>query len=121
MVIEQERVSMQAKRCLDQVCNVECNFESAYPYIVSAHNMPVCTHGWLLHLMNRPKPTFRLSHFDAAIKTFPTLDKMQVILFFFSSRRRHTRLQGDWSSDVCSSDLFSPPEMITSLERPTIH
>src|ERR1022692_4174697 len=23
--------------------------------------------------------------------------------FFFSSRRRHTRLQGDWSSDVCSS------------------
>src|SRR5256885_3063379 len=27
--------------------------------------------------------------------------------FFFSSRRRHTRLQGDWSSDVCSSDLMS--------------
>ena len=25
--------------------------------------------------------------------------------FLFSSRRRHTRLQGDWSSDVCSSDL----------------
>src|SRR5256885_7850577 len=28
-------------------------------------------------------------------------------LFFFSSRRRHTRLQGDWSSDVCSSDLYT--------------
>src|SRR2546426_7087112 len=28
-----------------------------------------------------------------------------ISLFFFSSRRRHTRLQGDWSSDVCSSDL----------------
>src|SRR5256885_3859052 len=28
-----------------------------------------------------------------------------LICFFFSSRRRHTRLQGDWSSDVCSSDL----------------
>src|SRR5256885_5976686 len=28
-----------------------------------------------------------------------------MCLFFFSSRRRHTRLQGDWSSDVCSSDL----------------
>src|SRR5256885_10605016 len=28
-----------------------------------------------------------------------------VYVFFFSSRRRHTRLQGDWSSDVCSSDL----------------
>src|SRR4051794_41951249 len=26
-------------------------------------------------------------------------------MFFFSSRRRHTRWTGDWSSDVCSSDL----------------
>src|SRR5256885_17063709 len=30
------------------------------------------------------------------------------LFFFFSSRRRHTRLQGDWSSDVCSSDLRYP-------------
>src|SRR5256885_12694446 len=30
-----------------------------------------------------------------------------LLFFFFSSRRRHTRLQGDWSSDVCSSDLAS--------------
>src|SRR5204863_2193534 len=29
--------------------------------------------------------------------------------FFFSSRRRHTRSLRDWSSDVCSSDLASPP------------
>src|SRR5690606_40825437 len=28
-------------------------------------------------------------------------------LFFFSSRRRHTRFSRDWSSDVCSSDLES--------------
>src|SRR6266480_860341 len=28
-----------------------------------------------------------------------------MIFFFFSSRRRHTRLTCDWSSDVCSSDL----------------
>src|SRR6266513_5260737 len=28
-------------------------------------------------------------------------------LFFFSSRRRHTRSKRDWSSDVCSSDLFN--------------
>src|SRR5690606_40957638 len=27
------------------------------------------------------------------------------VLFFFSSRRRHTRFSRDWSSDVCSSDL----------------
>src|SRR5262249_57325693 len=30
---------------------------------------------------------------------------VQVLLVFFSSRRRHTRLVSDWSSDVCSSDL----------------
>src|SRR5699024_8932825 len=29
-----------------------------------------------------------------------------IYVFFFSSRRRHTRSKRDWSSDVCSSDLF---------------
>src|SRR2546430_6313393 len=28
-----------------------------------------------------------------------------AVFFFFSSRRRHTRFDCDWSSDVCSSDL----------------
>src|SRR5699024_12223988 len=28
-----------------------------------------------------------------------------LFVFFFSSRRRHTRSKRDWSSDVCSSDL----------------
>src|SRR5207237_5910456 len=28
-----------------------------------------------------------------------------LLVFFFSSRRRHTRFKCDWSSDVCSSDL----------------
>src|SRR5256885_7123243 len=32
--------------------------------------------------------------------------RIELVFFFFSSRRRHTRLQGDWSSDVCSSDLL---------------
>src|SRR5438094_3301911 len=31
------------------------------------------------------------------------------LFFFFSSRRRHTRSYGDWSSDVCSSDLSQEP------------
>src|SRR5256885_10541867 len=34
-------------------------------------------------------------------------DSNVTLLVFFSSRRRHTRLQGDWSSDVCSSDLIA--------------
>src|SRR5215208_2959557 len=33
---------------------------------------------------------------------------MFLIIFFFSSRRRHTRWPRDWSSDVCSSDLGNP-------------
>src|SRR2546421_6714221 len=32
--------------------------------------------------------------------------------FFFSSRRRHTRSDRDWSSDVCSSDLNSLPFVV---------
>src|SRR5438067_8693723 len=36
--------------------------------------------------------------------------------FFFSSRRRHTRSKRDWSSDVCSSDLFSLPDGRVEVE-----
>src|SRR3712207_7996343 len=32
-------------------------------------------------------------------------------MFFFSSRRRHTRYWRDWSSDVCSSDLLTEGEI----------
>src|SRR5207248_7977305 len=39
--------------------------------------------------------------------------------FFFSSRRRHTRSYGDWSSDVCSSDLHEhgSVEVTEALDR----
>src|SRR5260370_18631936 len=40
---------------------------------------------------------------DAILTTF---------LFFFSSRRRHTRFKCDWSSDVCSSDLSSSSDAV---------
>src|SRR5256885_3723021 len=44
--------------------------------------------------------------FDTSWSRIYTLDSTsELLFFFFSSRRRHTRLQGDWSSDVCSSDL----------------
>src|SRR5205085_9533680 len=35
-----------------------------------------------------------------------------IYIFFFSSRRRHTRFDCDWSSDVCSSDLEEPLERL---------
>src|SRR5438093_2995118 len=38
-----------------------------------------------------------------------------VYIFFFSSRRRHTRLVSDWSSDVCSSDLFPPVQVFCAM------
>src|SRR6266508_4550378 len=44
---------------------------------------------------------------------------ISVCLFFFSSRRRHTRWPRDWSSDVCSSDLVIRPgeHPLAELER----
>src|SRR5207248_7520385 len=39
-----------------------------------------------------------------------------VFFFFFSSRRRHTRSYGDWSSDVCSSDLVTLSIAASSIE-----
>src|SRR5205085_4150509 len=46
--------------------------------------------------------------------------------FFFSSRRRHTRFDCDWSSDVCSSDLtpivdlchFGVPDWMGNFQNP---
>src|SRR2546430_12265035 len=45
-----------------------------------------------------------------------------ISLFFFSSRRRHTRFDCDWSSDVCSSDLNQLSRGLISLSLlPTSH
>src|SRR2546430_5032598 len=44
------------------------------------------------------------------------VDARRLSCFFFSSRRRHTRFDCDWSSDVCSSDLsLSPCSTLTRL------
>src|SRR5690348_17380918 len=43
-------------------------------------------------------------------------DTLFSFLFFFSSRRRHTRWTGDWSSDVCSSDLGWAPLQWVAVE-----
>src|SRR5258706_9924856 len=42
------------------------------------------------------------------------------VFFFFSSRRRHTRLVSDWSSDVCSSDLDSFTAALASGSIPSL-
>src|SRR2546422_6634722 len=43
-----------------------------------------------------------------------------IYFFFFSSRRRHTRCSRDWSSDVCSSDLFDVTEKMLRFFLKTI-
>src|SRR5258706_12160342 len=44
-----------------------------------------------------------------------TVELCLFLFFFFSSRRRHTRLVSDWSSDVCSSDLNDPITILTAV------
>src|SRR5256886_11911496 len=44
-------------------------------------------------------------------------NRVEHCLFFFSSRRRHTRFDCDWSSDVCSSDLDGVDNRPTSTDK----
>src|SRR5256885_9870092 len=52
--------------------------------------------------------------FSSCLPENGILPEMTARWCFFSSRRRHTRLQGDWSSDVCSSDLV----VVDQLQEP---
>src|SRR5690606_39362615 len=69
-----------------------------------------CVSGPSCFITNRfswfPSPL--LSSFSASAKVVSNLRCFFILvswIFFFSSRRRHTRFSRDWSSDVCSSDL----------------
>src|SRR2546430_1826083 len=44
-------------------------------------------------------------------KMIRALTTTRVVIFVFPSRRRHTRFDCDWSSDVCSSDLTAPAKL----------
>src|SRR2546430_4699514 len=58
-----------------------------------------------------------MTYFDTTLSTRATTAGGQLCMcFFFSSRRRHTIFDCDWSSDVCSSDLspLSVPKMFSS-------
>src|SRR2546428_5102049 len=63
---------------------------------------------------------------DVMLLTRQSNTRVLFYLFFFSSRRRHTRSDRDWSSDVCSSDLIwvpkkkgdtRPPDQVPEQER----
>src|SRR2546430_11669704 len=63
---------------------LECTLHKCHSWNLDGHWSLV----WLVPICVSP-----VSHCDAFV-------------VFFSSRRRHTRFDCDWSSDVCSSDLF---------------
>src|SRR3989339_1524275 len=60
-----------------------------------------------LHWLNNKKATaIELKNYcKYLLKKYQKINTINL-RFFFSSRRRHTRLVSDWSSDVCSSDLM---------------
>src|SRR5256885_16377181 len=51
------------------------------------------------------------------MRFFNSSNMLVGYFFFFSSRRRHTRLQGDWSSDVCAADRATVDRVHEALLR----
>src|SRR5256884_7845046 len=69
-------------------------------------------HGWTSHDLTTS--TYALKPGEACLLDAAVggvgLPTCEIVIFFFSSRRRHTRCSRDWSSDVCSSDLVREKE-----------
>src|SRR2546430_9265931 len=55
--------------------------------------------------MQRASQPRRTKQWQSGWPNSRTQQREVLVFFFFSSRRRHTRFDCDWSSDVCSSDL----------------
>src|SRR5262249_58393502 len=71
--------------------------------------------------VSRPPPTYRSQSWHVFRKVNVGF-WVSFVFFFFSSRRRHTRLVSDWSSDVCSSDLRrSAGAAATNSQQPAMH
>src|SRR5256886_6559034 len=66
-------------------------------------------------MMPRSRSTMMRMERDVSVGMFG------VSVFFFSSRRRHTRFDCDWSSDVCSSDLMGVTVPEKQPEKPWAH
>src|SRR5690348_4479300 len=67
--------------------------------------------------MTGTKTVLRVTSLD--MSTVAAVCAVALAGFFFSSRGRHTRWTGDWSSDVCSSDL--PARVASQCEQRRQH
>src|SRR6266571_8174864 len=76
--------------------------EAREPLVVTVHPS---TERWKSSATPSQTCAFCVSPMTLAMSAAATRPAISVEMFFFSSRRRHTRLTCDWSSDVCSSDL----------------
>src|SRR6266581_6034110 len=65
----------------------------------------VCVNYLLFLMVATPKHSFTQAARFAGLHKSSFCKLLKDHFFVFSSRRRHTRWTGDWSSDVCSSDL----------------
>src|SRR5256886_10156473 len=70
--------------------------------------------------------TMCMSRNNWFVAAVPGVLLIDCVVFFFSSRRRHTRFDCDWSSDVCSSDLayywlVEPGTSTTSLVEAQVY
>src|SRR5256885_4884409 len=83
--------------------------------IRSTFGMKASSSTWLKGMAGTSGAVSRMRGASSASKACLSM----IAIFFFSSRRRHTRLQGDWSSDVCSSDLpvRRPPRHGVAIHR----
>src|SRR5688572_31133224 len=86
----------------------------SFPVLSAGHTPRTDLQAWSFALQAEDGTTMRSwtwDEFQALGPTDVTVDIHCVTRwskFFFSSRRRHTRFDCDWSSDVCSSDLGGP-------------
>src|SRR5262249_59446919 len=84
--------------CVDRHCVTDTLAGVATTFAIESSLLPCSSKSWL---------TICSAYSTRAASTYIRSPVVRTAsIFFFSSRRRHTRLVSDWSSDVCSSDLL---------------
>src|SRR5690348_8732030 len=99
------------------VARTVLNMVRPQPFILLAVDKPLGLPGWPMafihlvfphHPLDQAQLVIAVEHLkvfrQAGVFPMRQQQAMGNPVFFFSSRRRHTRWTGDWSSDVCSSD-----------------